>query len=194
MSISHELSQEEIEKLANRRITVITAANKEHELANILNDPRQITIPYLVHYQTSDNLWSIQGHWACMIINKKQKVVYWFDSYGIFPDDEINYIDPRYRRMTNQNKRYVGQFLYELSQMGYQIRYNNIQLQSFNTSIATCGRYCGLFIRSQPLSIAQSGGLTPEGFVSYLNKFHPNKYLHGYDDIITMLSKKIIGI
>lgn len=186
MSIGYELSKQDIDRIAGSSVPIITAQNKQFILNDILNSPvTKYNIPFLVHYQT-DNFGNIRiGHWACMIINKYTKDIYWFDSYGIFPDDELHYIDPIYRRRTDQHHRYIGKFLYTLMNRGYKIRYNEIPLQRRGDDVATCGRYCGIFIRLQPLA--------PESFITYLNKFKPEQYRNGYDDIVTKLTSNIIG-
>jgi hypothetical protein len=185
MALEYELSKQDIEEIANQRITIITAQNKTIILNSIFNTPiNKHNTPYLVHYQTDNHGRTIVGHWACMIINKYNKTVYWFDSYGIFPDDELDFIPYSYRRITNQKNRYIGNFLYTLMNRGYKISYNDKQLQRLGDGIATCGRYCALFIALQPI--------TPEDFVAYLNEFKPSKYPNGYDDIVTIITSKII--
>ena len=56
----------------------------------------------------------ISGHWIAYIYNDKLKSVYYIDSYGVSPFDEI-----------------INLF------KGYKILYNNIQIQALNSNI--CG-------------------------------------------------------
>lgn len=81
-------------------------------------------------YPTSPNF----GHWV--FLGKHENVIYFFDPYGIFPDDELDYtyvdFEPHLSNL--------------LLKSPYIIKYNKHKLQDIkNKNSATCGRWCALF-------------------------------------------------
>jgi hypothetical protein len=90
----------------------------------------------LILYQITPNI----GHFCCIFINSEG--VNFFDSYGIFPDDELKKMD--INRRTDpalfHNRSYLANLLFEAHSHGFNIIYNEIPLQSKGT--ATCGKWC----------------------------------------------------
>lgn len=141
-------------------------------------------INYLVHYQTGDNGVSRTGHWACMSVIGKN--IYFFDSLGLFPDNELNKINSTYRVTSGQTQRVLGRILFTLSQQGFNIYYNDTQYQNNLPSVATCGRYCAAFMRY----MATFNEKDPyNGFKAYIGKFRlPNEKF--YDQAIVRWQKE----
>ena len=76
------------------------------------------------------------GHWVCLIRIKGNLI--FFDSYGIYPDDELNFVS----RMTNKllgNKYNVIRGLMKSS--GLKTQYSKTKYQKERTNINTCGRW-----------------------------------------------------
>lgn len=152
------LSLDQVSNLSHRQVILVSAETKFLLFPTFQQACRDKKSKYiLIHYQTSDNKKTIEGHWAAMIIKPKIKQIWYFDSYGYFPDDQLSKIPIFYRNKTGQDHRDIGVFLFIAIRMHkFKVHYNDIQLQNFNSSITTCGRYCGLFLRK---------GWAPERFV-----------------------------
>lgn len=78
------------------------------------------------------------GHWT-VLMKLKGRNAEFFDSYGLSIDQELDYIDPRFKQQSNQTKAHLSRLLLN---SGYTIHYNNKQLQALRKNISTCGRWC----------------------------------------------------
>lgn len=78
------------------------------------------------------------GHWCCMFNNPIDDKLYFFDSYGYIPDNQLQFKcksiewDPDWFR-------YLTELMYN---SGREIEYNEYQFQSMNEGITTCGYWC----------------------------------------------------
>ncbi len=116
------------------------------------------------------------GHWTAI---KRYKNRYDFlDSYGEILDDQLNYIDPKFKKQSNQTRNILTKLLYDKTKNNNtQVHYNNQQLQKLDNS-ATCGRYAALFIRSN---------LKVEQFVNTIKKL--SKYFNMTpDELVTYIT------
>ncbi len=92
-------------------------------------------------YETRDSF----GHWCLLCTDKKH--IYFFDSYGIFPDEELKYTNKTFRKNNKMMIPYLTELL--LKQRTNKImEYNAKKLQKMSPSIATCGRWCILYALS----------------------------------------------
>lgn len=114
------------------------------------------------------------GHWVCVILHDNN-VIEFFDPYGYFIDDQLSFIDKKFRKKTNQNFPYISKLFLESP---YFIEWNNKQLQKLYKNNSSCGRHVSLRInmRDMPLKEYQKilkteGGLTPDDKVTYLTSF-----------------------
>lgn len=86
------------------------------------------------------------GHWCCM--KKIKNTIYFFDPYGDFIDEQQKYTnkiyDPVLRKIL---KRYI-----KLNKKN-KVEYNDNQLQKFKKGINTCGRWCGIFLKYDKVTI-----------------------------------------
>jgi hypothetical protein len=90
----------------------------------------------LLLYQITHNI----GHFCCVFLNSDG--VNFFDSYGIFPDDELKKMDVNRRTdpALFHNRSYLANLLFDAHLHGYNIIYNETPLQEKGT--ATCGKWC----------------------------------------------------
>lgn len=84
----------------------------------------------VILYNTNENY----GHWTC--IYEYNDTIFFFDSYGIIPDDELKW--RRYYGADISNYRYLTKLLYESM---CPVEYNEYQLQQKKDGINTCGRW-----------------------------------------------------
>lgn len=130
----------------------------------------------IILYLTSDNF----GHW-CILNRNKERTSYGFlDSYGEMLDDQLKHIDSKYRHDSNQDANYLSKMLYDLVKDDEaKVNYNDVQLQTLNDKIATCGRYVGLFLKHNDLTV--------EEFANTLSE-SSSKYGIPIDMLVTMLT------
>lgn len=168
----------------NRKILTQKIINQYAPKSNVVQElfPPKNVEHYLIHYQTGGNDRIKSGHWACIVIDNIRKHVLFFDSYGIFPDNQLNYIDDNIKEMTDQDQRDIGYMLYAMSKQGFKVFYNDYKFQKNGTN--TCGRYCGLL-----LSISKNQLVQPDKFKLLLDKFHR---FGDYDEIAIQLSQNNI--
>lgn len=84
-------------------------------------------------YETKDNF----GHWTCVFFAEDNLIEH-FDSYGLFPDDELKFI-PEYYRVQNYEK--IPHLTYLLYKSKNRVLYNEYKLQKKAKGINTCGRW-----------------------------------------------------
>jgi len=74
------------------------------ELANY-NDitellPKKLSVAIIL-FETAPNT----GHWTCLV--RKNNIIYYFDSYGVKPDGEFQFIDPQIRSELNEKPFFI---------------------------------------------------------------------------------------
>lgn len=79
------------------------------------------------------------GHWTCL--TKNEFGINFMDSYGGVIDDQLEHVD---QNIPGQDKKYLIKLL---SKYKGDVYYNDIQMQTMNQNIATCGRYCALYLK-----------------------------------------------
>ena len=133
----------------------------------------------IILYLTKDSY----GHWCILNrrLDKNNNYKYAFlDSYGELIDDQLEHIDIKYRKKSDQDERYLTDLLYNaVKNNNDEVNYNNIQLQVLDNKIATCGRYVALFLKYNKLSV--------EKFVSILEN-SSNKYNIPMDMLVTIIT------
>jgi hypothetical protein len=85
-----------------------------------------------------------RGHW-CLLHVVKGKYLEWFDSYGIIPENEFDYIPKSFLKLSMQER---GTLIKLLLSSSLQCRYSQYRLQQLKNGINTCGKWCcvrGLF-------------------------------------------------
>ncbi len=92
-------------------------------------------------FETSRNF----GHWCviCKKGNREKEKIYFFDPYGIFPDQQLKFTKFLFRKYNNMILPYLTILLLKSNK---NIEYNEHVLQNINNkSIATCGKWCCWF-------------------------------------------------
>ena len=129
--VEKSLSSDEILKYLNNKCNLVTYS----EIVNYKTIEELIGVykKCVLLYHTSENY----GHWCCLY--EHDGIIFFFDSYGFIPDDELKFLHKDLKSELNSNHRYLTELLYESNQP---IQYNEYQLQSKKTGINTCGRWC----------------------------------------------------
>jgi hypothetical protein len=78
------------------------------------------------------------GHWTCLL--RYDKTIEWFNSYGLIPSVDINFIDDTINKHLDQDIRHLN-ILFDECKDRYELIYNKQRLQKLDNNIATCGRW-----------------------------------------------------
>jgi hypothetical protein len=140
--LSKSLSGDEILNSMNNKCNLITY--KDIINYNTIEDLLGKYKKCVLLYHTSQNY----GHWTC--IYEYKKTIYFFDSYGVIPDDELKFLCKDLKEELNSNHRYLTKLLYDSSK---KIEYNEYQLQEKKEGINTCGRHCINRLRYPQISV-----------------------------------------
>jgi hypothetical protein len=120
------------------------------------------------------------GHWVALIRNYNRKrnrpTIEFFDSYGMFPDDEKKYIDNGFLNQSDQKYNKLSELLVKASDK-YDIEFNNYRLQKKTKDVSTCGRHVISRILLKDLDIDE------------YNKFMKSFKGYSPDDIATIISE-----
>ncbi len=113
------------------------------------------------------------GHWTCL--HRTGGNVEFFNPYGGYPDDSLQYIPMHFREVSNQLEPYLSMLMYNSP---YTLSYNEHKFQKHGKDIKTCGRHCALRLIFRDLNLPeyafmmktlkQKIGLTTDELVSYL--------------------------
>lgn len=126
----------QVQQIAGKPIKVVKYSSL-HEYDNI-EQLFDISNFVLLLYETKQN----NGHWVGLV--NKPKIIYFFDSYGYFPDDELQYSNIKFRKSNNMDYGYLSYLLLNTNKT---IDYNDKQLQKVGNRINTCGRWVAMFFR-----------------------------------------------
>lgn len=95
------------------------------------------------------------GHWT-LLFKRNPLIIEFFNPYGGFPDDSLDFIPMNYRVKSNQLHTTLS-FL--LDKSPYELEYNEFPFQAKKKDIKTCGRWCGFRLICRNLDIYQFKGL-----------------------------------
>ena len=140
--LNKALNGAELMELANEKTNIY----KYRDLKNI-SSIDELLDPYdsaVILYESITNY----GHWTCLI-KRDNNILEFFDSYGIFPDQELNNIDKDFRTVNNMKIPYLS---YLLIKSPYELQYNNYMFQAKSKNISTCGRWVGYRILKKNIS------------------------------------------
>ena len=86
------------------------------------------------------------GHWTCVFYGPPLDEcdlefprIYFFDSYGLKPDDEQSWIDIEFRKKAWDDMRVLSKLLKNTPS---EINYNEFPLQEMKEGVNTCGKWC----------------------------------------------------
>ena len=108
------------------------------------------------------------GHWT--VICRNDNNLYYFDSYGVRPDEELKHIHKDLRYELGEGHHYLTTLL---DTNDFKVSYNQYQYQSYHEDINTCGKWCVVFAKAvfdeQTLKSFESG-------ILYLKKIYVEAY------------------
>ena len=95
----------------------------------------------LIIYRTREDF----GHWCCLTRSIDLRSITYFNSYGAYIDKAMDFIPEEFKNISKQNFPYLLKLLHNSN---YEIHFNDVQLQVMDGKSATCGRWCGLFMKA----------------------------------------------
>lgn len=125
------LSDTQVLKLVNKKANLILYPDL-HKYKNI----DQILDPYgacIILYESEPNY----GHWCC-IFKIDNNILEFFNSYGDYPDVNLEKIPEHFRKESNQNFPHLGWLMYNSP---YELTFNEHQFQKYGSGIKSCGRW-----------------------------------------------------
>jgi hypothetical protein len=137
---SYSFSDKDMMKLVDDEANLVTypEIKKYKTLDELLGKDRACIILYL---QTSE-----YGHWCCIFEREdKPGLINFYDPYGYFPDDELEFNKPATNKKLGQTMPYLSMLMIN-DKDKYAFTYNNYKLQSAGKNNNICGRAVGLRI------------------------------------------------
>ena len=137
----HALNPNEIYEICKTpfRILKYSSLKDYHNIEDIFGKYKCV----LLLYEDKIN----RGHWTCLI--KQCKQICFYDSYGFIPDDELKFINLKFKRDNNMNIAFLT-WLMLYSRLP--IDYNDVQHQKLGEGIVTCGYWCAIRMKENKLN------------------------------------------
>lgn len=120
------------------------------------------------------------GHWVCLW--KIGDTISFFNSYGGFPDDSLEYIPDHYAKMNNEDRPYLS-LLLEASP--YKLTYNEHAYQKMGEGVRTCGRHVAVRLFAKHLDDAE--------YYKYINFFCKQNDITP-DDFVTLMTLPLVEL
>lgn len=139
-----DLSGKDIERICNNQVKILP-----YEALMNIKTVDDFFKPYdsvALLYQTKQNY----GHWVA-VIRRSNKLVEFYDPYGIAIDTELQLSDYNLRNMGGVLTPHLSALL---KSENYKVISNTTQLQKVKEHINTCGRYVALriLLKDKPLN------------------------------------------
>jgi hypothetical protein len=149
------------------------------------NQTKIITYPELYNFKTIDDVFKPYdsvvilyetkpnyGHWVCLL--KHGNKIEFFDPYGFFIDDQLEFINKKFRKQNNEDFPILSKMLLDSK---YKIVYSKAKLQKYSGDISSCGRHVTfrIVMRDLPLNeyvkLLKHNKYDPDMIVTYLTAF-----------------------
>lgn len=157
------LSNFDVLKLVNGKANLLLY-NQLHQYNNI-DDVLGHNTACFILYESKKNF----GHWCCLF-KLDDNTLEFFDPYGYFVDDELDFIPENFRKISNQDYPHLSYLLYKSP---YSLSYNEFNFQKLAKNVNTCGRWCSLRLILRNYSLKE-----------FQKKFHK---ING-DELVTLLT------
>jgi hypothetical protein len=170
------LSDNEVRHALNNKCNIILYKNlyKYDSIDQIL-DPYGCAVILFEHRPN-------YGHWVVLIRHKNN--LEFFNSYGGMPETTLDYINPKFRKKSNQDFPYLSKLLLKSN---YNLHFNEFKFQSDNPNIRTCGRHVIVRALLKHLNIYQYKSFLDNKIKEYGIKDD----MYKYDKVVTLLTKFI---
>jgi len=117
----------------NNKIMKYSDLEGVKDLNDIMTEPKDYRI---ILIETQRNT----GHWTT-ILKYNDKYFEWFDSYGLKPDAEFEFISPEMQEILDERQHILTILLNKVLLKGGKWIYNNIKFQKQAENVNSCGRW-----------------------------------------------------
>lgn len=117
------------------------------------------------------------GHWT--MVAKNDGDYNYLDSYGQPIDNPLSYVPNYVNEELGQDKKYLARLLLKAMDKGSDVYYNNAKLQKLDPNVATCGRYCALYLKYSYMNV--------DDFAKMIKKISKDLDISN-DEVVTYLS------
>ena len=135
---------------ANNKIMKYSELESVNDLNDLFSGPKDYRI---ILIETNQNV----GHWTA--ITRNNNLIVWFDSYGLAPDQEFEFIpvkmqqilDEQGKPLTKLINKWIGDVVSTKNQRFWvqnkgKFNYNTIKFQQQKEGVNTCGRWVTSFL------------------------------------------------
>jgi hypothetical protein len=161
-----DLSGEEILKLIGKPPVLYSDLKHYKSLDALLGKHNYCVILYQTSSRTT-------GHFVAISRNDETGKVRFADSYGLYPDGELQY---------TEFDKVLPKYLTRLLE-GVDFEYNTIDYQSKRGAIATCGRHSSLFCLFRNLSLQA---------IQEMYRTNKSTFLQDTDNVVVLLT--LVGL
>lgn len=145
----YSLTDSDVVKLVDGKAKVVLYEDmKDYDTIDELLKPHGAVF---ILYQQQPN----SGHWVALFKREDKHgnaEIEHFDSYGVFPDDELFFTEKRMRKRLHHDKPYLTELLYKAPR-NYDLIYNEHPFQKYGKGINTCGRWAVHRLQHRDLSL-----------------------------------------
>lgn len=127
---SQPLSENDIRKLLGGKVNVVRVLDLDK-----YNSVDELLYPFgqcVLLYESKLNY----GHWVC--ITRYDNHLEFFDSYGSFPDSQIERLPKSFAKESGQDRKILSNLLLKCD---YTMSYNEFPFQKHSNDVATCGKW-----------------------------------------------------
>jgi hypothetical protein len=156
------------------KIVLYPELNDTSDILELL--PSQLCACFILLKTTANS-----GHWT--VVCRSGTNIYYFDSYGVYPDGELTKIAPDVRYELHENQRSLSRLIRTIPH-GFSFSYNSKKFQEYSPTVNTCGKWCECFVK------CVFKGLTLDQFQDRLEDLK-KKYNESYDQIVCLLWKTL---
>lgn len=121
------------------------------------------------------------GHWVLLM--RYNTTIEFFNSYGTFPSDELDYIADDQNEMLNQDVKYLN-ILLTNALSSFKVIYNKRKLQKLKDGVNTCGKWTILRIM-----MLENFNMDLQKFLQFVDKLC-KEYTLTPDEMVTLLIQK----
>ncbi len=128
-------------------------ALSDSDLMDLVDDKAKLVLyPELINYTSIDDVLGKYaacvllfeakpgyGHWVCLF--RDDDLIEFFNPYGGYPDDSLEFIPMHFREVSNQLEPYLSMLMMNSP---YRLSYNEHAFQLHGKNIKTCGRHCAM--------------------------------------------------
>jgi hypothetical protein len=173
----YELSNTDIKKILGKRINIIPYPQLKKYSS--FDSCFQNNSCFVLFFETTN---SSTGHWQCVF--KNNNVYEFWDSYGLIPSGDKNYIQNNILVQLDEIKPYLPDIIDNEIQRGSTIIFNTIDYQKWIGSVSTCGRHvCSRLLHKD---------LNEKQYFTYLTKYMQENKLNSFDEAVVKITYDII--